>query len=211
MQLSGVEIFGYCASALIAFSLTRSSIVKLRWFNLFGASSFCVYGIIINAYPVAILNGFIALTNIFFLTRLLLNTQQHFNILKAARPSNYVDFFLDYHQKEIKQLFPRFMRGAMNAEREYYFLTEHTEVIGVLSGYRSEPGTFVVDFDFVIPAYRDCRLGHFTLGKGQELKKKFGFEHVIALADSYEHENYLTNIGFSPKKNGRWTYDQPST
>jgi hypothetical protein len=210
VQISGVEVFGYCASALIAFSLTRSSIVKLRWYNLFGASSFCIYGIIINAYPVAILNGFIAVTNIFFLSRLLLNTQQHFNILKVARPSNYVDFFLDYHQKEIKQLFPRFMRGAMNDNREYFFLTEHTEVIGMLSGYMSEADTFVVDFDFVIPAYRDCRLGHFTLGHGQELHKKFGFKQVIALADSYEHEHYLTNIGFTPKKNGRWTYDGPS-
>ncbi|WP_340681129.1 hypothetical protein [Paraglaciecola sp.] len=50
----------------------------------------------------ALLNGFIALTNIFFLSRLLLNTQRQFSILKAVRPSNYVDFFLDYHQQDIK-------------------------------------------------------------------------------------------------------------
>jgi hypothetical protein len=207
MQLSAVEIFGYCASAVIAYSLTRSSLVKLRWFNLFGASSFCLYGIIINAYPVAILNGFIALTNVFFLRRLLLHTEQQFSILKVARPSNYVDFFLEYHQGEIKHLFPRFMRSAAGEHRDYFFLTERTEVVGMLSGYLKEPGVFVVDFDFVIPAYRDCRLGHFTLGHGQELKKKFGFEQVVALADSVEHEQYLSKVGLSPKKNGRWTYD----
>ncbi|MFT4746503.1 MAG: hypothetical protein ACI8XG_000576, partial [Congregibacter sp.] len=81
MELSGVEIFGYCASLIIAFSLTRSSIIKLRWYNLFGAFTFCVYGIIISAYPVALLNGVIALTNIFFLTRLLLNVENQFSIL----------------------------------------------------------------------------------------------------------------------------------
>ncbi|MFT7216794.1 MAG: hypothetical protein ACI8R8_001869, partial [Paraglaciecola sp.] len=96
MNLSAVEVFGYCASAIIAYSLTRDSIVKLRWFNLFGASSFCIYGIIIQAYPVAILNGFIALTNIFFLRRILFNAQRQFSILAVSRPSNYVDFFLDY-------------------------------------------------------------------------------------------------------------------
>jgi hypothetical protein len=207
VQFSGVEIFGYCASAIIAYSLTRSSIVRLRSINLLGASSFCVYGIIINAYPVALLNGFIALTNIFFLSRLLLNTQRQFSILKVARPSNYVDFFLDYHQQDIKHLFPRFMRGAMNDNRDYFFLTERTEVVGMLSGYASDDDSFVVDFDFVIPAYRDCRLGHFTLGHGQELATKFNFKRIVALADSYEHEAYLSKIGFSPKKNGRWTYD----
>lgn len=207
MQLSAVEIFGYCASAVIAFSLTRSSIVRLRSINLVGASSFCAYGIIIDAYPVALLNGFIALTNIYFLSRLLLNTKRQFSILKVARPSNYVDFFLDYHQQEIKHFFPRFMRKASHEERDYFFLTERTEVVGMLSGYAIDDDTYVVDFDFVIPAYRDCRLGHFTLGHGQELTRKFGFKHIIALADSHEQEQYLTKIGFSPKKNGRWTYD----
>lgn len=207
MALSSVEVFGYCASAIIAFSLTRSSIVRLRSINLVGASSFCLYGIIINAYPVAILNGFIALTNVFFLSRLLMNTQQQFSILKVARPSNYVDFFLDYHRKEIKHMFPRFMRKSAHQERDYFFLTERTEVVGMLSGYALNTDEYIVDFDFVIPAYRDCRLGHFTLGHGQELKRKFGYQTIIALADSLEHEQYLSKIGFSPKKNGRWTYD----
>ncbi|MFQ3218030.1 MAG: N-acetylglutamate synthase-like GNAT family acetyltransferase [Paraglaciecola sp.] len=207
MNLSAVEVFGYCASAIIAYSLTRDSIVKLRWFNLFGASSFCIYGIIIQAYPVAILNGFIALTNIFFLRRILFNAQRQFSILAVSRPSNYVDFFLDYHREEIKHLFPRFLKVAAAPTRDYYFLTERTEVVGMLSGYQQQGGIFVVDFDFVIPAYRDCRLGHFTLGHDQQLAKQFGYQHVIALADSYEHENYLTAIGFTPKKNGRWTYD----
>lgn len=207
MELSAVEIFGYCASALIAFSLTRSSIIRLRWYNLFGASCFCIYGIIINAYPVAVLNGFIAITNVFFLSRLLLRTQSTFSILKASRPSNYVDFFLAYHQQEIKHLFPRFMKVSNLPARDYFFLMERTEVVGVLSGYEENTETFIVDFDFVIPAYRDCRLGHFSLGRGQQLSKQFGYGQVIALADSLEHENYLTTLGFSPKKNGRWTFD----
>jgi hypothetical protein len=207
LELSGVEIFGYCASLIIAFSLTRSSIIKLRWYNLFGASSFCVYGIIISAYPVALLNGVIALTNIFFLTKLLLNVENQFSILQVSRPSNYVDFFLKYHQQDIKHLFPRFMKVSAVPARKYFFLTERTEVVGMLSGFEESKDVFIVDFDFVISAYRDCRLGHFTIGHGQQLTKTCGYGHIVALADSIEHENYLTAIGFTPKKNGRWTYD----
>lgn len=207
MNFSAVEIFGYCASAVIAYSLTRDSIVKLRGYNLFGAGCFCLYGLMIQSYPVAALNGFIALTNLFFLRRILFDTKGQFSILAVSLPSNYVTFFLDYHRREITHLFPRFLKTADADNRGYYFLTERTEVVGMMSGYEQQTGIFVVDFDFVIPAYRDCRLGHFTLGQGQQFAKTFGYQEVIALADSYEHEHYLTALGFSPKKNGRWTYD----
>lgn len=207
MELSGVEIFGYCASAVIAFSLTRSSIIKLRWYNLFGASSFCVYGLIIGAFPVAVLNGFIAVTNVFFLSRLLLHVEEQFSILQVSRPSNYVDFFLKYHQQDIHRLFPRFMKVSAAPARQYFFLTERTEVVGMISGYEESKDVFVVDFDFVIPAYRDCRLGHFSMGHGQQLASTSGYAKIVATADSLEHEHYLTKLGFTPKKNGRWTYD----
>ena len=207
MELSAVEIFGYCASVVIAFSLTRSSIIKLRWYNLFGASCFCIYGIIINAYPVALLNGFVALTNMFFLARLLINVENQFSILQVSRPSNYVDFFLEYHQQDIKRLFPRFMKVATAPARKYFFLTERTEVVGMLSGYEESEDIFIVDFDFVVPAYRDCKLGHFSIGHGQQLTKTYGYAQIVATADSLEHEKYLTTIGFTPKNNGRWTYD----
>lgn len=207
MEFSGVEIFGYCASVLIAFSLTRSSIIKLRWYNLFGAASFCIYGIIINAYPVAVLNGFIALTNIYFLSQLLLNVQNQFSILQVSRPSNYVDFFLEYHQAEIQSLFPNFIQVSAMADRKYFFLTDRTEVVGILSGYEEKADSFIVDFDFVIPAYRDCRLGHFSIGQGQQLRKLCGYTQIVALADSEEHANYLTTLGFTLKENSRWTYD----
>jgi hypothetical protein len=207
LELSGVEIFGYCASLVIAFSLTRSSIIKLRWYNLFGASCFCIYGIIINAHPVALLNGLIALTNMFFLARLLINVERQFSILEVSRPSNYVDFFLKYHLQDINRLFPRFMKVAAEPARKYFFLTERTEVVGMLSGYEESEDLFIVDFDFVIPAYRDCRLGHFSIGHGKQLTKAYGYKQIVAMADSHEHENYLTTIGFTPKKNGRWTYD----
>lgn len=174
---------------------------------MFGASSFCVYGILIGAFPVALLNGFIAITNVFFLRKMLLHTEQNFVVLKVSRPSNYVDFFLESHRAEIEHFFPRFFKKSHDENREYYFLTEHTNVVGVLSGYRNEDNTFVVDFDFVVPAYRDFKLGQFVMGEGQELKNKFEFDDVFAKADSFEHEHYLSNLGFIPGKKGIWRFN----
>lgn len=65
-----VEWVGYVASVLIAASLTMTSIVKLRWVNLFGASLFTVYAFIIGAIPVALVNGFISVVYIYFLVKI---------------------------------------------------------------------------------------------------------------------------------------------
>ena len=66
-----IELIGYVASALIAFSMMLSSILRLRVINLAGALAFTVYGILIGAIPVALLNGLIVLVNAHYLLRML--------------------------------------------------------------------------------------------------------------------------------------------
>ena len=68
--ISSVEWFGYLASIIVATSLMMNSIIKLRWINLLGATMFSVYGFIINAYPVGVLNLFIALDDIYYLIKI---------------------------------------------------------------------------------------------------------------------------------------------
>jgi EamA domain-containing membrane protein RarD len=57
--MAWVDIIGYAGSVLIAVSITMNNIWKLRWINLFGAGTFAVYGLIVKAYPVFVLNSFI--------------------------------------------------------------------------------------------------------------------------------------------------------
>ena len=61
------ELLGYMASVFVAVSLMMRSLVKLRVINLVGAVLFTVSGLIIAAYPVAVVNGFIVLVNIYYL------------------------------------------------------------------------------------------------------------------------------------------------
>ncbi|HSV76380.1 MAG TPA: hypothetical protein VLH37_05040 [Bacteroidales bacterium] len=68
-EISILEWIGYIASVVVAVSLMMVSIVKLRWLNLVGSAVFSFYGFAIGAYPVGVLNLFIALVNIYYLTR----------------------------------------------------------------------------------------------------------------------------------------------
>ncbi|ABV38545.1 conserved hypothetical protein [Shewanella sediminis HAW-EB3] len=64
------EWVGYLASVVVAISLMMSNIKKLRWWNLVGAALFVAYGMAISAIPVALVNFFIVLIDIYYLVRL---------------------------------------------------------------------------------------------------------------------------------------------
>jgi hypothetical protein len=61
------ELLGYLASLFVAISLMMRSLTKLRLINLVGALLFIAYGLVIGAYPVAVMNTFILLVNLYHL------------------------------------------------------------------------------------------------------------------------------------------------
>lgn len=72
-NVSWIEYVGYAASILIGISMFMKNIVKLRFINLIGCILFTIYGFMIRAYPVAIVNLIIAFTNIYFIYQLTKN------------------------------------------------------------------------------------------------------------------------------------------
>ena len=85
MDLSmAYEIIGYVASVLVAISLMMSSILKLRIINLFGAVLFTIYGLLIGAYPVAVMNFFIVLIDLYYL-REMISLREHYTLFEVQQ------------------------------------------------------------------------------------------------------------------------------
>ena len=95
------ELFGYSASIIIAASLMMTSIIKLRLVNLTGAVLFVIYGLVIKAYPVALLNFLISVINIFQLIKLFMEKEK-FIILPIEKKSAYFKLFIDYLSRTIR-------------------------------------------------------------------------------------------------------------
>lgn len=70
MDVNFIEMLGYVATFFVAASFLFKSIINLRIVNTIGAALFVIYGMIITAYPVAVLNGFLVLVNLYQLYRL---------------------------------------------------------------------------------------------------------------------------------------------
>ncbi len=103
---TSLQLLGYAASILIAVSLLMRSIVRLRIVNMAGAATFSVYGFLIGAYPVGLLNLLTTMINVVQLVRLQ-RRREIFRILEVAPDSRYVRYFLEFEASDIERYFPR--------------------------------------------------------------------------------------------------------
>ena len=196
-----LHYIGYAASATIAISMTVSSIVKFRWINLFGAFSFSIYGLIIAAYPVMLLNGFIVLVDIYYLSRIY-SKRELFEILEIMPDNKYLSRFLEFHKLEIQKFFPGFTyKPELNTLS--FFTLRNMSVAGIFLAHRNGD-TLSVGLDYVIPAYRDYKNGkHIYL----QVIKKFtdsGIRKIVASGNSKEYTQYLKKLGFIENDSGMY-------
>jgi len=200
METNILEWIGFAASVIIALSMTMSSIVKFRWINLIGATTFSIYGFLIGALPVGFLNGFIAAVDIYYLLTIY-GKKEVFETIEINEDNNYLLRFLEFHHKDIQKFFPGFSyRPEMNTIG--FFILRDMAVAGLFLAHRENKNILKVGLDYVIPEYRDFKNGKFIY---LQLRKKFideGFEMVKASAKSKKYSQYLKKIGFSENQQG---------
>jgi len=189
-----IEWFGYLGSVLIALSLTMSSIIKLRWINLAGAAIFSAYGFIIGALPVAFLNGFIALVNIYFLIRLS-SKKEALKLLQVNAENKILSEFLDYHKNEIAKLAPDFSFNISGSGHNYLIL-RNMDIAGVFIGKKENKNKLHVQLDFVAPKYRDFKLGDFVYSKDSDIFKDKEISEVTGKARTKAYRTYFERMGF---------------
>lgn len=187
------ELIGYLASILVAASLMMSAIIRLRIVNLAGAFTFSIYGILIGSVPVAGMNAFIVLINLYFLYGIF-REKDYFSLLFEQRDSEYLKTFLDHYRKEIETFQPDFSFSE-NHNFSLFVLSDMVPA-GLLLGNLDEKGTLQLDLDFVTPAYRDFKIGRFIYHTNREFLKEKGISRIATAAGNNEHNHYLEEMGF---------------
>lgn len=188
------ELIGYVASVLVAISLMMSNIVRLRVVNLIGAATFSLYGMLIGSVPVAAMNGFIVLINIYYLAQIFGN-REYFKILEVDTGSAYLEELLNFYQDQIKTFQPGFKGRWKGADLNIFILRDMVPA-GVLIGHMGKAGCLSVNLDFVTPNYRDFKIGHYLFKENTEFFREKGIERVKSSSGSKKHNEYLAEMGF---------------
>lgn len=194
MDISLLQWVGYLASGIIALSMTMNSILRFRWINLAGATTFATYGFLIGALPVGFLNSFIAGVDIYYLVRVY-SKKEVFEILELRADNRYMIRFLQFHDNEIQKFFPGFSFKPHNNSLHFFILRNMT-VAGIFLAHRSDNDTLFVELDFVLPAYRDFKNGKFIYLSLRERFLNEGFKIILAEQRSSKHGQYLKKLGF---------------
>jgi GNAT superfamily N-acetyltransferase len=194
-----LELIGYVASVLVAISLTMSSILRLRVINLAGAVTFTVYGLLIQAYPVAAVNLFIVFINLYYLHGML-GARERFRLLEVPPDSEYLRHFLEFHGEQIRRYIPAPSLPSGEASLLLFVLRDLVPA-GLFAG-EVRGDTLHVTVDFVIPQYRDFKVGRYLFVERADYFRDRGIREIATGAGSAEHAKYLRRMGFRPSAPG---------
>jgi len=202
--LGWLEIVGYIGSFLVAISLMMKSMKKLRWINLVGASTFSIYGLLLGAYPVFVLNGFITLVDIYYIFQMYRQTD-YFEILEILNPkAAFLNRFLDYYCEDIKTFFPN-VSFSENENPLIFFTLRNMLPVGLFIGDIKNENTIEIKLDYVIEGYRDFKVARYHYKKNTALFKKHGLDTILINSTVYAHVKFLKKVGF--KKEDRLGQD----
>lgn len=190
-----IEILGYIASILVAISLMMRSVLKLRLINLAGAAFFALYGWLIAAYPIMAVNAFIVLINLYYL-REMFTKQEYFSPLEVNINSDYLRRFLDFYAAEIEQFNPGFAL-APQSEAEVFFVLRDMVPAGLFIATPQPDNVLHIELDFVIPGYRDYKIGQFIYQQMASNFQRKGYRTLVSPPGSKVHADYLHRMGFA--------------
>jgi len=188
------ELAGYFASLLFLPALLIRSRPLFKWFNLAGSIIFIFYGFIIKSYPVCLFNAFI----IFFTSVYLYKTYfkaNYFKVLKINSNSQYLIEFLSFYKNDIFHYFPNFEYRPKNYIHRLFIL-RNTNVACVFFASRYDNNTLYLELDYVIPEFRDNRIGKFIYQTHVDVFIKQGYTRIISPCFNRKHEKYLRKMGF---------------
>lgn len=194
LEINYLEWIGYIGSIIVAISLTMTSMVKLRWLNFVGALIFTVYGVAINAFPVALVNGFITIIDVYFLVKMY-TTKDYFTIQEINADSAYLDQFVQFYKEAIPKDFPNFKRGN-NEDKLALLVLRNMQVAGIFIGKKDKDNILEIELDFATPQYRDFKTGDYLFNKNAHLFTDLGFSQLIVNPFSKSQMKYYPKVGF---------------
>jgi len=202
MEQDLLQWLGYIASAIVLISLLMSSIKKLRWINLFGALMFGTYGFLIGSLPTGFMNFGIVLIDIYFLSRMYLS-KEFFRVLPINQDTEYLSYFLDFYEKDINNYSDLSKFNIDDAKIKLYLL-RNMNPAGIFICSEHDKETLEITLDYVIPRFRDFKIGSFIFGKQKEYFASQGYNTFIIFTKNKDHIKYISKMGFIEKNiNGK--------
>lgn len=196
--MSEIELFGLFGSVLVAVSLMMANLKKLRWINLTGATVFTIYGFLINALPVYLLNGWIMFVNVWYL-RAMYKSREKFDLITpiSGISDPVVKMFLHEYDSDIKKIFAHFDQEK-SAGSSVWLTYRDLKPSGIFIFRPDEQeNTTYIELDYVAPEYRDMKNAKLIFERQLKKLHEKGSHSLVTKGELPIHQKYLDSLGFS--------------
>jgi hypothetical protein len=194
MSPTMVELIGYAGSVLVVLSFTMRRIIPLRLVSVGGAIITAAYGLMIHAWPVLLTNLIIVGIHAWYLYREF-TTSHEFGLVPVEPKSPFLSDFLSGHMPDIRKSQPDFTENLPN-DVAYVYMRDGMPA-GALLGSRQDD-RLNVHLDYVLPAFRDSRLGRWLYEQGGSRPlRSAGLHEIAARAATDTHRRFLESMGFT--------------
>lgn len=201
------EILGYAGSTVILISIMMSNVLKFRVINMLGATLFCVYGLLIGAYPVLAMNAVIVAIDIIYIFKLF-NQKDFFDINEELRGHEFfLKRFFAFYGRDIRIFFPEFDIKNITDPR-ILLVSRNINPVGLfIYQLEAETGSIIIHLDYACPKYRDTKnFFHILTSKAEDFKSQ-GFKRFISRNRAENHTGYLKRVGFIENAQGEFVLD----
>ncbi|MGC9512892.1 MAG: hypothetical protein ACP5D8_04575 [Fidelibacterota bacterium] len=197
MNISLYEFIGYTATLIVAVSLMMRRIRQLRIYNLIGSALFSIYGALIGAWPVAVLNGFIVLINI----RELISLSRRDIVFKAhtidVKNSWYLEYYLNFFREDIQQIFPDFAI-LENEDYESVIIMRDVLPASIVILRKTDGPEAEIILDYAHPEFRDMQNARYFFRKGCDSLNLEGKKYFVTPGMEKQHIRFLKKMHFKP-------------
>ncbi len=180
---------------MVVVSLMQRSILKLRLIGLGAAAFFLAYGLLIRAYPIAIVNVVVIAVHLYFLHKLTRRQEEVFSVLKIYPESRYLAYFLEFYADQISRFQPGFSYEPARDHRIFFLLRDHIPA-GLVIARPCQDDSLEIELDFVTAEYRDFKLGEFLYSGNSGLFADLDCNQAWSLPGNSDHVRYMERVGF---------------
>jgi len=205
--MTTIEMLGYLGSVLVAISLMMSNIKRLRWVNLSGAVVFTLYGLIIQAYPIAVVNAIIIAVDSYYLVQLS-HGKELFSLHHVDTANSFLLKFLEYYSDDLSGYVPEFDLNKIRNPHAVFILRDMIPV-GLFIYEYGEDKCITIHLDYVIPNYRDLKSTAYLLDQLRDQFLRDGYQQLVTKTNSPTHQRYLKKMGFQPHSPDSDTFFRP--
>lgn len=192
---SVVELIGYLGSLLVAVSLSMKSLWKLRVINLAGSFFFAVYGYLIGAVPIFVVNSYISIMNVWYLIDYRRNSACFaIDSLKSIGECYFKKFY-EFYEDDIRAYFPSVSYEDLKSA-ETSILFRNMIPVGIFSIRVLSEGRARVVMDYIVPEFRDFKFGLHIYHQKSYLFRDRQITRLEAASTVPAHQSYLRKLGF---------------